>query len=326
MEQQIEQPGIEETAGAVISHEHERMSDAPVVDDGPSELERHKADRAKPRTEPEPPLLPEAARDEKKPERWADPDTGDTYDMRHKVARRIKTVLEDRGKERARADAAERRIAELTQALIERGATPAQAERKAEQVVHDAEPDSADLTKYPEGQFDRAYIKDVAKWEARQATQGVLTEAQQQAQQRAQSAAQRQTITQWQQTLTEARAKYPDFDDAMGRVPDHPIITSVVMQSPVGNDLAYVFGSQPKALEMFERAPNDESRRRLVYHMEAQLLQGRPKGKPAPRTTQAPPPTDPVDVSGGPVGPTDWSRTDDVDQFQRWKAKRGQRR
>lgn len=333
MEPQTDQPTVD--MPIAIDHGHERISEASPAEseDTSSEFARHKEARGytKPQkepTDPESPPLPEAAAEpelDKKIERWQDPDTGDHYDMRHKVARRIKTVLEDRGKERARAERAEQRIEELTRELIARGQTPAKAEKHAERIVDaDAEPDPADLTKYPEGQFTPAFIKDLSQWSARQATQGEIGKRDTQAQEHANRARQHHEITQWQQTLPEARKKYADFDTVLERVPDDPMIAQLMMQSPVGNDLVYVLGTQPKAMEVYQRE-SPQNRLRLLHHIEAQLLQGRPKATKPPSTTNAPMPTTPVDTAQGPAGPTDWSRTDDTDQYQRWKQLRQRR-
>lgn len=327
----VEQPG----SPIVLDHDDRVIEQAPA-DDGLSELAKHKAARGytkapEPVTEPEPPPLPEAAKpepaEEKKPERWSDPDTGDQYDMRHKVARRIKTVLEDRGKERARADAAEQRVQELTQILIQRGESPKQAEKTAEATVHgDPEPDPGDTAKYPEGQFDRAFIRDMGRWAARQETNERFKAKDTEQATAAQQAHNQQRITQWQETLPEARKRYTDFDEVIGRVPDDPTIVRMMTGSPVGNDVVYVLGTQPEAMEAYRRAPNHDSRLRLLHHIEAQLIQAqRGQAKPVPSKTNAPPPTNPVQSGPAAQGP-DWTRTDDPDQYARYKAQRNARR
>lgn len=329
-----------EESGIVIEH-GDRISEAPVPTDDRSELDKHKEARGfvKPaaKTEPAPDPVPEAAKpavEDKKDDRWKDPDTGDTYDMRHKVARRIKHVLEDRGKERARAEQAEKRVNELTQLLIERGATPKQAERQAEATVAaDAEPDPGDTTKYPEGQFDKAFIRDMSLWAARQET-GKFAKTSQEAQTaQAREAHEAQVITQWQQTLPEARKRYADFDARMASIPNTPEnrpIVQVMMGSPVGNDVAYVLATQPDVMKMYAQA-TPQQKWRLLYHVEAQVIQAQraAAGKKAPETTAtttAPAPIEPVHSGAGPSGPTDWSRNDDSDQYQRWKAQRQARR
>lgn len=326
---------VETGSPLIIEHTEGRVLETPQPESGVSELEQHKIDRGlvKPeKREPEPPPMPEAAKEEKKPERWQDPDTGDHYDMRHKVARRIKTVLEDRGKERARAEAAERRVEELTRTLIERGAPPVRAEKTAQATVDaDPEPDPSDTAKYPEGQFDKAFVRDMGRWAARQETTAQFTKAGEAAQQQRQQAAEVAAVTRWQETLPSARQRYPDFDQALGSIPNTPEnapIVRMMMGSPVGNDIVYVLGTNQDARRAYDTAPNHESRQRLLYHIEAQLIQAHraaQKKEQPPATTTAPPPTTPVHTGAGPAGPNDWSK-DDPDQFQRWKSQRGNRR
>ena len=317
-------------------------------EEGASELQRHKEARGyvkPPTTDKAPPPLPETTVDppakpeeEKKPERWQDPDTGDHYDMRHKVARRIKAVLEDRGKERSRAEAAERRVEELTRMLVERGATPKQAEETAKATVaEDPEPDPADTTKYPEGQFDRAFIRDMGRWAARQETRTTFDTAKTEAAEARERQAEAEQVKQWQGTLPEARKKYADFDEALKKIPnttENAPIARLMMRSPVGNDLVYALANQTTSdgsgrvmtlMQLYDRAPDMDSRLRLLYHIEAQLIQAARAAttRTTTSTTKAPPPTDPVHTAAGPNGPTDWSRNDDPDQVQRWKQQRG---
>ena len=53
---------------------------------------------------------------------------------------------------------------------LKRGSAPKPQEpaKQAEPGSDDPEPDVADTSKYPDGQFDRKYLKDQARWEARQ--------------------------------------------------------------------------------------------------------------------------------------------------------------
>lgn len=78
---------------------------------------------------------------------------------------RVQELLADRATERAARERAERRVAELE------ARTPApdvKAAASSPAPVPDAEPDPTDATKYPDGQFDRRFLKDQARWEAKQ--------------------------------------------------------------------------------------------------------------------------------------------------------------
>lgn len=320
---------------------HDRAPMDPTADipsDGSSELDRHKAARGytkppkeAPAPDPTPgggPTLPDAASTEpaKKPEQWLDPDTGDRYDMRHKVARRIKTVLSERAEQKERAAKAEERAERAERALQELSRRPhIEPPARAGAVDPDAEPDHTDATKYPEGQYDRAFIRDMATWAAEQRVNAKFGTARAEAELHERRTAEVQQVRQWQETLPEAQQKYPDFDAALANIPNTPDnapIVRLMMGSPVGNDLVYVLGTQPEAMKAYTHAPNAESRLRLLHHLEAQLIHAQ-RGKAAPqKTTRAPSPTSPVNAASGPAGQPDWTRTDDPDQLSRWKAMR----
>jgi hypothetical protein len=325
-----------DTPGPIIEHERGPVDIQPT-DDGRSELERHKEARGfTKKTEPppptpdgEPPPLPAAAKTDadKKPEQWLDPDTGDRYDMRHKVARRIKKVLEDRAIDRAEKEALRVERDELLRQMA-RGPQP-KAEAAKPAVDHDAEPDHTDTAKYPEGQYDRAFIRDMATWAADQRVNAKFGTARAEQELQARRTAEVQQVSQWQETLPAAQQKYPDFDAALANIPNTPDnapIVRLMMGSPVGNDLVYVLGTQPEAMKAYKHAPNAESRLRLLHHLEAQLIAAQRGTTAKPKTTGAPPPTSPVHAGDGPKGPIDWSRTDDPDQLQRWKSIRKARR
>lgn len=323
---------IFDTPGPVIEHDRGPLDIQPS-DDGRSELDRHKesrgytkkADPSDPTPDGEPPL-PEAAVPDRKPERWNDPDTGDTYDMRHKVARRIKKVLEERASERSEKEALRAERDELLRQMA-RGSQP-QAEPAPRAVDHDAEPDHTDATKYPEGQYDRAFIRDMATWAADQRVNAKFGTARAEAELSQRRAAETQQVSRWQETLPVAQQKYPNFDAALGNIPNTPEnapIVRLMMGSPVGNDLVYVLGTQPEAMKAYTNAPSAEHRMRLLYHLEAQLIHAQRGSAAKPKTTGAPAPTSPVHAGAGPSGPIDWSRTDDPDQLQRWKSQRKRR-
>lgn len=323
-------------AGPQIERERPPLDQTPIHEDGPSELERHKEARgyvkpaSEPVADPDPGDVtpePEPEPEPKKAERWQDPDTGDTYDMRHKVARRIKKVLEDRAKANEELAKIRQERDELMRSLVERqqpDPTPAQA--KAVPGASDPEPDPTDTERYPEGQYDRAFIRDQAKWAAREMVRSEFETARQARETRARQEAEMQAVSQWQQTVPQAKQKYADFEEVLGRIPNTPEnapIVRLMMGSPVGNDVVYVLGTNPEAMEAYRKAPSNDHRLRLLYHLEAQLLNAQKAARPAePTTTRAPLPTSPVHAGAGPSGPIDWSRTDDPDQYARWKAAR----
>lgn len=325
---------ILDTPGPVIEHERPPLDPTPEPSgDGRSELERHKAARGytKPAapTPEAPPLVddttPEPVVEEpKKPERWNDPDTGDTYDMRHKVARRIKKVLEERATERSEKEALRRERDDLLRQLAQPkvSTTPTAPAPDGDSYP---EPDPADTAKYPEGQYDRAFIRDQARWAAKETVRAEMQTARTERELAARQAAEHHSVRVWQETIPAAKQKYPDFEEVLGRIPNtpkHAAIVQIMLGSPVGNDVVYVLGTQPEALKAYENAPSDTHRLRLLHHLEAQLIAKQRSAAPKPSITRAPLPTSPVHAGAGPSGPIDWSRTDDPDQLQRWKSMR----
>jgi hypothetical protein len=95
---------------------------------------------------------------------------------RHKPNDRINLAVGAQREAERRADAAERRLAEL-EARQQAQAPPAaparpQARPEARPAPSgdpdDPEPDPDNLQRYPDGQFDRKYLKEQSRWEARQ--------------------------------------------------------------------------------------------------------------------------------------------------------------
>jgi hypothetical protein len=317
---EVEQPG-----SPLITDHGDRITEQSAPDEGVSELQRHKEARGlveKPKDAP-PEVQPEVeAKPEPKADRWSDPDTGDTYDMRHKVARRVKKLLEERGTFRGEAEKLRAEKEQLLRELAERG----QVQAKPEPVATDGEPDPGDSAKYPEGQFDRAYLRDLARYEAKQVTREALTDTERRQAYAQHQRAEAETVDRWNTTLPETRKKYPDFDDVLASIPTTPEnqpIVRLMLSSPVGNDVVYVMGRNEQAKEAYAMARTPEDRMRVLHHIEAQIIvanrqaAARAKGS----ETRAPQPTSPVHAGAGPSGPMDWSK-DDPDQLSRWKSVR----
>lgn len=342
MEQQLEQ--TTETTPLILEHEESRTID-PISErepaDGLSELERYRKDRDAGKLKPsEPPAEGETdaaekvAAEKKAAERWQDPDTGDTYDMRHKVARRIKTVLEDRGKLRGEVEALRRERDDLMRTLMAQGMPKADAKEEATQRVNaataaDAEPDPGDLTKYPEGQYDRNFIRDQAKYAARQETDARFAQVGQQAQEQQRRQQFEQTVSKWNQTVPDASKKYADFTQVLEKFPRNEMnapVADVLLSSPVGNDVVYLLGTNEGAWNAYyQQARTERDRYRVLYHIEAQIMNRdrAVKQKTQQTTSNAPAPTAPVHAGGSAgAGNYDWSRSDDPDQLARWRAQR----
>lgn len=90
----------------------------------------------------------------------------------------------------------------------------------------DPEPDPSDATKYPDGQFDRQYLKDQARWEARSELRDYVASQRQAEHEAARTQHQRQMAESWHGKLAAARTADPEFDAKID--PDTPISEAIM--------------------------------------------------------------------------------------------------
>lgn len=201
-------------------------------------------------------------------------------------------------------------------AELKRMARPAEAP-KAEQPQTDAEPDPTDLTKYPDGQFDRKYLKDQARWEARQEFTSLQQQAaeryhaeQAQRQQFEREQAERSRIQNLGKKMQQAFTSQPDLQMKLETVALTRPMWDVVLESDRPDQiLAYMADHPEKAEEIASLPPLHAFRAlsRIEYELDAaaQITGSAAPGKPK---TSAHPPVSPVSGShsapaGGPPGP-----------------------
>lgn len=152
------------------------------------------------------------------------------------------------GKQRAaerRAEAAEQRTLALERRLaaIEASLTPKPAQAKS--AATDAPPDPS---AYKGGEFDSQYIRDLARYEALQATKTLRAETEQSAAER-QRAAEAAAVAEKIQTFTDAATEtYEDFAEVV--FADHNQISQVLvdlcLESDHGAQIAYELALDPK--------------------------------------------------------------------------------
>ena len=114
---------------------------------------------------------------------------------------RVQELLADRAAERLRAERLERELADL-RAKASPDAKPASS------ADPDPEPDPANTALYPEGQFDRKFLKDQARWEARQEIAARDKVTQQEQRELAQQRAHAERTQRFQTQVTAAKAKW----------------------------------------------------------------------------------------------------------------------
>ena len=151
----------------------------------------------------------------------------------------------------------------------------------------DPEPNPDDATKYPDGVYDRRFMKDQANWEARQ-----VFRAEQEAaytrhrEYQAQQAAQ-ERLRGWAERLDAAKAKYPDDWQqrlASVAIPEGSPIDVWVMDSPLGAELLLGPLTNPAEVRRISALPVIQQVRELA------LLEKSLEPAPAKTITDAPDP------------------------------------
>lgn len=298
--------------------------------DGLSELDRHRIERGQmkdPRLAKKPAAKADAA-DTATPtpapvdkhERSVDDDTGDVLDLRTREARRIRTLLQDRARERARAEAAEERLKALETARREpdrpsRPANDPQAGPTSEARPtdpNDPEPQDGDYRTWNE--YHAAHTRWLVREEHRTAQAAERATAQQTREQETIKT----EIQRFASAIPAAQERYPDLDAVLEAMPSGPRfrhVTKAILGHEHGVDLAYYLGTTPGVMKAIMEAPTLDAHLRLIGQAEyAVALQMKGAAKPTtpaegarrPAITRAPLPTTPVATNaGGPARPKD---------------------
>lgn len=210
-------------------------------------------------------------------------DTGKPRTDARAEENRVPVLLADRAKERERAEKAEARAAQLERELsaLRHPAIPdAKPAVSSPAPADDPEPDPENVEKYPDGLYDRKFLKDQAAWEARSVVRAERTAALEAAKQQREEARVREQSRSWTERVNAAKAKYPDFEaKAFGPSPIEAgsPIDVWIMESPQGADLLYHLHSNPDEVRRIAALPAVHQVRELVK-LETQL-------EPAPAKT-----------------------------------------
>lgn len=211
----------------------------------------------------------------------------------------------------------------------------------------DLEPDPADTTKYPDGQFDRKYLKDQSRWEARQE----MNDRDQQAHARAEASrrhdAESARFVKFSEGLDAAKQADPAFFESVapevkalrplaalapGEKPG-PLnaLAEELLDSPAAPQIMRHLTAHPETLDAFRtcRSPREVLARfaRLEAQFDAPAAAATPA--PHPQTiTAAPPPAPTLTGSGASSDPKaaalargDFATFDNLDMAER-KARR----
>lgn len=244
---------------------------------------------------------------------WIDPETKKNLDLRRKGPRRIKQLWEQNQTLKQQLEDAKRSTPPVVAPVTAPPAAPPVAATPSTTDAPDPEPDPSNTTIYPDGQFDRKFLKDQARWEARQELQAQAAktrEAETSAQRRTDEqklAAELQTgAQQYEAAKVAARAKYPDFDQVLGAttVGLSPVMNHAILTSPHSAEIAYHLATHPEDAQsiLTETALISDPRQMplvrrtleaLVSHASPAVTTPKPP-PPAPPRSAAPPPAQPV--------------------------------
>jgi hypothetical protein len=279
---------------------------APMVDTPPvpagaaptSELQAFRAAKAAPPVveppKPEPVAAAPAAEPVIPAEHVVVDDDGEQYDKRTRAGKRVMRLLGENKSLKARIDE------------LSRPAPQAAAPVAAPAPVEDKEPDAADLTKYPAGEYDPRYLSDLARHAARQEHQTL--EAKRADAERAQQQETDRKAKQdgWDKKLPEVKQRYPDFDQAYdalyaalaGTGGRHRYLVTRLLDSEIGHDTAHYLGTHPEAVQALFDAKTFDAHVRAIGELEAQVKASlKPAPKPAPPVPVPPAPIPPVGAS-----------------------------
>lgn len=200
------------------------------------------------------------------------------------------------------------------------------AEQQAVTSETDKEPDPTDEAKYPYGELDRNYTKDLAKFEVRQelkAAAAVTAKAQETAKNAEYTA---QAKTKFDALVVKGAEKYDDFNEVVvegaqaGDWQLSPTMAQLCIESDVGQDIAYHLASNPKeAREVFGKSPLAQAA--YFGRLEAKFssTSSDATAKPAVKTTAAPPPVKPARGAGSKTG-SDPANESFAETEARWRA------
>lgn len=219
---------------------------------------------------------------------------GEQQPRRNPTQERIDALTKSRREAERRAAAAEARLAELDKP-------------KGEQPTAPAEPDPS---KYKFGETDPQYIRDLARFEAKQA---YADEAKAHSQRTAQEA----VLTTWDQRQDAFAATKPDYYDKVtsNDLPITPVMADAIMTSEDGAAVAYHLANHPDEARRIA-AMNPLAAVRELGRLEAKLAQPPANSTPDPKTiSDAPRPAPNLRGNGGrfKVAPD----TDDFSAFEK---------
>lgn len=259
---------------------------------------------------------------------------------------RIQELLAERAQLRAELDAAKRPVPPVEM-------KPA-SEPAAAKTTDDPEPDPADTVKYADGQFDRAYLKDQARWEARQEIKAQQATAFERQQQERRDQAQHTRVATYAERITAHQQTEPGFLESLSPAVAglKTIQAALAAKEPVTalNQLAEEivdsalvvpilkhFSAHPEDLTRFGALKDARSVLREFGKLEkalegppAKATPTEPEPEPEPKRIPPPPrsvghrvtePADEIEHTGASGNYTAWKRLEDRREIAAMKAR-----
>lgn len=254
-----------------------------------------------------------------KPAAAADAPKKSAQERIRELTRRGKEAERERDAERAEKQALLDRIAAL-----ERGERPA-----AEQAEDDSPPDpeatNADGTpKYRFGELDTAYVRDLAKYEARQLVREERARDEQRRQQQAAAAQAEEAEQAWADQLEAAAATIPDFVEKVfdgGKANAYALnreTFEMAQESDVGAQVLYHLATNPKEALALYKIDDPVERARSFGRLEARFQPGAQPPKTAEKPAKTPKADAPAPQARGTNG--QFSVPNDTTDFKKFEA------
>lgn len=181
--------------------------------------------------------------------------------------------------------------------------------------------------KYPLGEFDPQYIRDLTKHTLQQEREALKAQEEQERAQREQEAKRQELDAQWQEKLVTARERYPDFQErGQALLPVFEgvneqyldYLTSTVMEMDRGTDVLYYLATHPDEADRIVKSGAAKATIALG-RIEARFIEQGEQTTAAPaKVSKAPPP--PPHVNKG-TSAAKVDVPDDTDDLESFKAK-----
>lgn len=241
----------------------------------------------------------------------------------------------------SKAREAERKAQELEQKVNELLAGKEKELSKPQEKAETVEgPQPTDLNedgseKYPLGEFDPRYIRDLTKFTLAEERKKILAEEQARAEQEKIAQKQAELQTEWNGRLEVAQERYPDLTEKAenlvsaldGLDPDYgDYLATTIMTMEYGPDVLYYLASNPDEAKAIA-ASGAQKATVLLGRLEAKFaIAEEEKKKARPKTSKAPEPPTHLNKGGAPAAPQVPDDTDDLDAFEaKFFAKRRRR-